>query len=88
MRIVRVRRASQVAWGVGALFALVAAVIGLLVAFDRLTVVGLTWIAAIQMLGGVGIQTFVLWRRGAKMLRTIVSIAVMSLVLALVGIVA
>jgi hypothetical protein len=88
MRIVRVRRASQVAWGAGALFVLVAALIGLLAAFDRLTAVGLTWLAAVQMLGGVGIQTFVLWRRGAKMLRTIVSIAVMSLGLALAGVVA
>ena len=87
MRIVRVRRASQVAWRTGILFLFEAAVVGLLATFDLLTAVSVTWFAAAQMLGGVGIQMFLLWRRGAKMPRTMMAVAGMTSVLALVGMV-
>jgi hypothetical protein len=78
MRIARVRRASQAAWRMAALFGVLATAIGLLAFTGSLTVDRMAWLAVLQMLGGCAIQAYVLWRRGAKMPLTIASMAAMS----------
>jgi O-antigen/teichoic acid export membrane protein len=74
MRLARTRRSATAAWRAISLMAAIAAVTVGLGMLGHLSLRAGTILVTLQMLGGVVIQLRTLWRRGAKMPRTIAAI--------------
>jgi hypothetical protein len=85
MRLARTRRSAPAAQKTIILMAVIA---GLLVGLriqGLLSLRSCTILVALQMLGGVGIQLWTLWRRGAKMPRTIAAISFGAVLISMCG---
>jgi O-antigen/teichoic acid export membrane protein len=85
MRLARTRRSAPAAWRAMILMAAVAAVTVGLGMQGQLSLRVCTILVTVQMLGGVAIQLRTLWRRGAKMPRTMAALSLGGVVICICG---
>jgi hypothetical protein len=85
MRLERTRRSAPAARRTIFLMGAIAAVLVGLGTQGLLSLRLCATLVALQMLGGVVIQLWTLWRRGARMLRTVVAIAFGAVLISLCG---
>jgi hypothetical protein len=85
LRLARTRRSAPAARRTIVLMVIVGALVAGLGIHERLSLHLCAILVALQMLGGVAIQLFTLWRRGAKMPRSATAFAFGSVLISVVG---
>lgn len=83
VRLARARRSGPAAWKAIVLIAAIAILVAGLGITGLLTLRLCAWLMALQMLGGVAIQLYTLWRRGMKMRLSAIAFALTSLMIGL-----